>query len=341
MPSSRSANPTPAYDSFAAQKQDTVTSLTHGERWFLDGFEVLPGPGGIMGLTCDMSRAQVALSALRAQGLSATYNHVVIRAAALALRRYPEAHKVVCGYDRIEYGSVDVGVSVAGQTSYAPVLVVPRADELTLPELVGFFTREVPGIREREVRDLAGMRKSGWIIPFGGLRRFIMRFLNKSRWFRRRLVGTFQISCLPQVDWVVPMLFYSGCALGVGRVVDRVLVENGQPVVRPSVTLTIPFDHRSMDGKTAATLGRTIVEILESDELVLEAKRGLSEAKREGGKITKLPLPSSGAVHAAPALAPSLEDVPAPIPGSVDRTGEAESSPVATAAVAGSSGTVS
>jgi hypothetical protein len=318
---SRKSNPKPAYDSFAASKTDEVTTLMHGERWFLDGFEVIPGPGGIMGLTCDMSRAAVALAALRAQGLNATYNHIVIRAAALALRRYPEAHKVVCGYQRVQYGSVDVGVSVAGQTSYAPVLVIPRADELSLPELVNFVMSEVPGIREREVRDLAGMRRSGWVIPFGAVRRFIMRFLNNSKWFRRRLVGTFQISCLAQVDWVVPMLFYSGCALGVGRVVDRVLVENGQPVVRPSVTLTVPFDHRSMDGKTAAVLGRTIVEILESDELVLEAKRGLSEAKREGAKVTKLPLP--GAVVSA-------ADVPTPV--SVDVTAEQSApSPVASA----------
>ena len=251
---------------------DQIVTLPHGERWFLDGFAVLPHPGGLLYLQCDMSRAQAAVAALRERGLQATYTHVFVRAAALALQRVPRAHEVVCGYQRLRPGRVDVGLSVAGQTSYAPVMVLPGVETRPLPELVPFVNEGAKRTRKKEVEDLAGMRRIGWVIPFGFLRRFILRALNGSFWFRRKLIGTFQITCLTQVDFVMPCVFYSGCALGVGRVKDRVVAENGQPVVRPTAWLSVAFDHRSMDGVTVGDFIRTLAEILESDELLREAQ---------------------------------------------------------------------
>jgi len=159
---------------------DQVTSLPHGERWFLDGFSVIPAPRGIVTRLCEASRIKETLQLLRKRGLPATYTQIFVRAVALGLRRVPEAHTLVCGYRRLQPGTVDIGLSVAGRTNYAPVLVIPRADELTLPELSAFLHREVPATREKEVRDLEGMMRTGWVIPFGPVRRFIMRLLQRS-----------------------------------------------------------------------------------------------------------------------------------------------------------------
>jgi pyruvate dehydrogenase E2 component (dihydrolipoamide acetyltransferase) len=41
--------------------------------------------------------------------------------------------------------------------------------------------------------------------------------------------------------------------LAVGRISDRVVAVNGQPAVRPMVTLTLSSDHRVVDGAQAAT----------------------------------------------------------------------------------------
>ena len=260
---------------------DQVTSLPHGERWFLDGFSVIPAPRGIVTRLCEASRIKETLQLLRKRGLPATYTQIFVRAVALGLRRVPEAHTLVCGYRRLQPGTVDIGLSVAGRTNYAPVLVIPRADELTLPELSAFLHREVPATREKEVRDLEGMMRTGWVIPFGPVRRFIMRLLQRSFWFRRKLVGTFQITCMPQIDQVYALTMYSSAAIGFGRVCDRVIAEGNQPVVRPTVWLTLALDHLAMDGKTAGDLLAAVIEILESDQLLKEAEATTATADHQ------------------------------------------------------------
>jgi pyruvate/2-oxoglutarate dehydrogenase complex dihydrolipoamide acyltransferase (E2) component len=196
---------------------------------------------------------------------------LIIRATALALRRYPEAHQLLCGYTRVRPARIDIGLSVAGQTSYAPVMVIEGADERSLTDLVAHLATAVPATRAKEERDLAGMRRTGWIIPIGLIRRFILRMLARTFWFRRRLIGTYQITVVPDCDMVAPMVFYSGCALGVGRICDRVLAINGRPEVRTSAWLCVPIDHRAMDGRIGGTLMQTIRQILESREFLAEA----------------------------------------------------------------------
>lgn len=251
---------------------DQYISLPHGERWFLDGFQVVPTPGGLLWQLCDMTQAQAALQTLREKGVQATYSHLIVRAAALALRRYPEAHQVVCGYTRVLPARVDIGLSVAGQTSYAPVLVIEGADARPLGELVAHLQTAVPATREKEQHDLAGMRRTGWIIPWGALRRWILRWLGRTFWFRRRLIGTFQVTCVPGCDILGPMVLYSGSILGVGRIGERVLAVGGRPEVRLSAWLCVAFDHRTMDGRIASTLLQTIRQVLEGPELLAEAE---------------------------------------------------------------------
>jgi hypothetical protein len=111
-----------------------------------------------------------------------------------------------------------------------------------------------------------------WVIPFGFLRRFFLRLMNGSLWFRRRLVGTFQISCLASVDMIASFLFYTGSILGAGSVRDRVIAVDGQAVVRPTVWLTVCVDHASMDGKRAGDLLNALKNVLEGDELWREAE---------------------------------------------------------------------
>lgn len=252
--------------------QDSIVPISYGKRWFVDGFAVLPTAGGFCAKLCDMSQAQAALMALRARGLKATWTHLIVRAAALALKRSPEAHQVVAGYRQLRPRHADIGLSVAGRTNYAPVLIIPRAEEKPLPELVVFQNAAVPATRDKEERDLAGMERHGFLIPFGLLRRFILRLLSSSLWFRRKLVGTFQITCMPTMDIAAALGFYSGSALSVGRVADRVVAVDGQAVVRPSVWLVLAIDHKAMDGRVAGALLDTIVSILESDELLREAE---------------------------------------------------------------------
>ena len=254
---------------------DQIETLTHGERWFVDAFSVMQLPGGCMNRQCDMSQAARLVSRLKQHGIAATYTHVLLRAVALALSRCPESHQIVCGYRRIRPGRVDIGLSVAGQTSYAPVLVISDATNKTLPALVQLLKEAVPQTREKEQRDLDGMKRNGWLIPIGFLRRAILRLLGQMFWFRHKLVGTFQVTCVRQVDSVTPLTFYSSAALGAGEVRDRVIAVQGRPEVRPTMILTMSFDHGSLDGRRTSDLLETIASILESDELLREVEQQL------------------------------------------------------------------
>ena len=47
-------------------------------------------------------------------------------------------------------------------------------------------------------------------------------------WYRRKLVGTFQVSAVPTVDAGVPLQFYSGSILSFGRPRDSVVAVDGR-----------------------------------------------------------------------------------------------------------------
>jgi len=259
---------------------DRLESLPLGERWFPDAFSTMHGPGGFAMRLADMTRAKAALKLLRDASIPATFTHIIVRAAALALARNPELHQIICNYRRLTPGTVDIGLSMAGETTYAPVVVLPASDRKPLAALVPAVNQAIRDARVKEKIDLANMRKIMWIIPFGFLRRFFIRLMNKSFFFRRKLVGTFQVSCLASVDMIASFLFYTGSILGAGSVRDRVVAVDGQAVVRPTVWLTVCVDHAAMDGKRAGDLLGAIKSILEGEELVREAEQAASASAR-------------------------------------------------------------
>ena len=249
---------------------DRYEWLDPAERWLTDSFRVVETIQGFLFMDVDMTRPRVLVERLREKGIRATYNHLFVRAAALALSRLPDLHVMVIGSRRLRPGQVDIGLSVAGQTNFAPVMVIEDAGRKTLAQLAEEVTRRVPEVQEKEKKDLDGMRRLGWIIPFGWLRRWIVRRVLSSFRIRRQLSGTFQISCLA-VDAVVPMVLSTAAGLGVGRVRDRVVAVDGQVVVRPMATLACMIDHKVWDGVRAMVMANAVKKILEEGELEAEA----------------------------------------------------------------------
>ena len=252
---------------------DKFEQLDPAERWLSDSFRVTETIQGFLFMDVDMTRPRLLLEKLRARGVRATYNHLFVRAAAIALARHPELHLMVIGSRRLRPGCVDIGLSVAGQTNFAPVMVIENASGKTLVEVAEEIVRRVPEVQAKETKDLDGMRRFGWNIPFGWMRRWIVRRVLNSFKIRRQLSGTFQVSCL-NVDAVVPMVLSTAAGLGVGRVRDRVVAEGGQVVVRPMATVACMIDHKVWDGVRAMIMTTEVKKILEC---------GVLEAELEGG----------------------------------------------------------
>jgi len=52
--------------------------------------------------------------------------------------------------------------------------------------------------------------------------------------------------------------------LAVGKIADRVVAVNGQPAVRPMMTLTLSADHRVVDGAQAAVFLNDVAEEIQN-----------------------------------------------------------------------------
>ena len=57
--------------------------------------------------------------------------------------------------------------------------------------------------------------------------------------------------------------------LGMHSIKDRPVVEDGKIVVRPIMYLALTYDHRIVDGKSAVTFLKTMVELLEEPAAML------------------------------------------------------------------------
>jgi len=173
--------------------------------------------------------------ALQARMPSLTVTDLIIAQAAKALRQHPRMTGRWEEGTITDVGRIGIGLAVATPTGLV-VPVLPRADERSLEEIVrlrfDLVTRAQAGRLRPE--DVAG--------------------------------GTFTISNLGMygVDAFYPILNPPQAAiLGVGRIADRVVAEDGSPAVRPVLTLTLTCDHRVVDGARAAEFLHTLVQLLE------------------------------------------------------------------------------
>jgi pyruvate dehydrogenase E2 component (dihydrolipoamide acetyltransferase) len=178
-----------------------------------------------------------------AQGLQVSYNDILIRVTARALRDHPDANARM-GDGRIEYlDRVNVGVAVDTSRGLL-VPVVVDADERSIPDLAAETHRLIEAARSGEIGpdDLTG--------------------------------GTFTITNLGMlgVEAFTPVINLPECCiLGVGRIVPKpVVVDDGVTIApRPMMSLSLAFDHRVIDGAPAARFLQRIVTLIEEPTLLL------------------------------------------------------------------------
>ncbi|HEY2216557.1 MAG TPA: dihydrolipoamide acetyltransferase family protein [Solirubrobacteraceae bacterium] len=165
-----------------------------------------------------------------------TYNDMVVKAAALALREHPRANGSYKDGTLQLHSRVNVGVAVAAQDA----LVVPTvfdADEKSLGEIA------------RETRALAARVRDGSITPpeLGG--------------------GTFTVSNLGMYgvkDFSAIINPPQAAILSVGSVEQRAVVFENELSARHTMTLTLVCDHRILYGADAAELLARIRELLQT-----------------------------------------------------------------------------
>jgi 2-oxoisovalerate dehydrogenase E2 component (dihydrolipoyl transacylase) len=166
---------------------------------------------------------------------------LLARFAILGLRRYPELNA------RIEAGEIivpeRVNLGFAAQTDHGLVVpVVPDAHRLATRDLSARLAERTAAARERRLApaDLAG--------------------------------GTFTVNNYGVfgVDGSAAIINHPEVAiLGMGRVIERPWVVDGQLAVRKVTELTLSFDHRACDGGTAGGFLRYVADCIESPTTAL------------------------------------------------------------------------
>ncbi len=164
-----------------------------------------------------------------------SYNDMVVKACALALREFPRANGSYRDAKFELYGAINVGIAVAAQDA----LVVPTvfdADRKSLREIAG------------ETRALAERVRTGAITPpeISG--------------------GTFTVSNLGMfgvTDFTAVINPPQAAILAVGALAPRAVVRDGELVARHTMFVTLACDHRILYGADAAQFLARIQALLE------------------------------------------------------------------------------
>jgi pyruvate dehydrogenase E2 component (dihydrolipoamide acetyltransferase) len=161
--------------------------------------------------------------------------HVVLKATARALKEHPRMNAIEREHEIELVHDINVGVAV----SLPEGLIVPtirRADEKPLVQIA------------RETRDLANKAREGQAS------------------YDEVTGGTFTITNLGPygIDAFTPIINAPQVGiLGIGRVVEKPVVYQGEIAKRSMMFLSLTFDHRAIDGAPAAEFLHTVTAHLE------------------------------------------------------------------------------
>jgi pyruvate dehydrogenase E2 component (dihydrolipoamide acetyltransferase) len=195
-------------------------------------------PDFVMTLEVDMEEAvefRKQLKAAAGDAPAPSFNDLVIKASALALRDFPRANGAYRDGQFELYSRVNIGVAVAGQDA----LVVPTVFDADKKSL---------GTIATEARRLAERVRDGKITP------------------PELSSGTFTISNLGMYGirrFVAVINPPQAAILAVGELSPRPVVRDGEVVVRAVMELTLTCDHRILYGADAAEFLAKIREYLE------------------------------------------------------------------------------
>jgi len=259
---------------------ERTEKLDPGRRLINDCFWAVAPAYGAGVFLVDMEKADALIRRVREeQGVHVRYLHLFIRACGLALARFPGVKAMLDGNRRILHPStVDIGVSAAGTTNYAPVVLLKEVDKKDLATLAREMTEGAERARADEQEFLKKIQFIGRFLPFGWLRRWAIRLAFRFAGVRRSIAGAFQITYLPE-----EMLFIyrlnTAAVMAIGHVRVRPAVVDGKVVPRKSVYFTLSIDHRVVDGKVPMLFAYEFIRLMENPEEILEPGNALEDRR--------------------------------------------------------------
>jgi 2-oxoglutarate dehydrogenase E2 component (dihydrolipoamide succinyltransferase) len=174
-------------------------------------------------------------------GVKLGFMSFFVKAAVVALKRYPVVNASIDGNDVIYHGYFDVGVAV-GSPRGLVVPIIRNVDQMSLADI------------EKQIADFGKRAQDGKLT------------------IEELTGGTFSISnggvfgSMLSTPIINPP---QSAILGVHATKERAVVENGQIVVRPMNYFALSYDHRIIDGREAVLALVAMKEALEDPARML------------------------------------------------------------------------
>ena len=245
---------TPAAATAPAEKKASapaVTPFVAGQEGYTDisnsqirtviakrlGESKFSAPHFYLTMEINMDNAMVARTQLNeASPVKISFNDLVVKASALALRQHPAVNASWLGDKIRRYQHVHIGIAVAIEDGLI-VPVVRFADQKTLPQIAA------------ESKELSGKARNKKLQPneFTG--------------------NTFTISNLGMMDideFTAIINPPDSCIMAVGRIKEIVVKKGDGFGVSNVMKVTLSCDHRSVDGATGAAFLQTFKKFLEN-----------------------------------------------------------------------------
>mgnify|MGYP003111263718 CR=1 FL=1 len=170
-----------------------------------------------------------------------SFNDMVIKASAMALRKHPRVNSVWTGDSTKIAKHIHMGVAVAVEDGLV-VPVIKFADQLTMTQI------------GNQVKDLAGKSRNKKLQPSE----------MEGSTFTVSNLGMFGIT-----EFTSIINQPNSAILSVGAIVEKPVVKDGQIVVGNTMKVTLACDHRTVDGATGAAFLQTLKTYLENPVTML------------------------------------------------------------------------
>ena len=175
----------------------------------------------------------------RSHGVKVTHTDLLVAIVARTLAKHPRLNAGWTADGILSHEDVNVALAMAVDNAVVTA-VIPRADRTPVADIA---------IRRR---DLAERARAGRLQPAD----------IAGATFTISNLGMFDVDAFTAI--IVPP---QAAILAVGAIADRVVAVNGQPAVRPMMSMTLSSDHRVVDGVRAAEFMRDLANAIKSPQL--------------------------------------------------------------------------
>lgn len=194
-------------------------------------------PHYYLGLDLDMDNAIASRKAINElPDTKISFNDMVIKAAAMALRKHPKVNTQWTDKNTIIAKHIHVGVAVAVEDGLL-VPVLPFADQMSMQQIGA------------KVKELAGKARNKKLQPDE----------MQGSTFTISNLGMFGIT-----EFTSIINQPNSAIMSIGAIVQKPVVKNGQIVVGNVMKITLACDHRTVDGATGAAFLQTFKSYIEN-----------------------------------------------------------------------------